>query len=125
MLEFDEKVAENNLVIPEGEDYLKLYFDCPAGCYIYFNNLPLYNGQRRLTLVYINQSGDVLEYFFNVTRGEVYIPDGNSGLLSLEVLGAEITPEFDSEITEYSAETEYGVQTSIIALPAGKTPKWK
>lgn len=120
LLEFDEKVAEYNLVIPEGEDYLKLDFDCPAGCYIYFNNLPLYNGQRRLTLVYINQSGDILEYFFNVTRGEVYIPDGNSGLLSLEVLGAEITPEFDSEITEYSAETEYGVQTSIIALPAGK-----
>ncbi|MDD4124519.1 MAG: S8 family serine peptidase [Eubacteriales bacterium] len=120
-LKFDPQIFEYRTLIPDGDDYLNLTFDCPSGCYVYFNNQPIYgNAERRLTMIYINKKGEAVEYVFLVSHGEEYIPDHNSSLASLEAAGLVITPVFDPVITEYNAAANYGVQTQIIATPAAK-----
>lgn len=116
-LNFNPEVFEYNLVIPEEDNYLDINYECPAGCFVYFNNLPVYDNPRRLTLTYLNKSGEIFEYVFNISRGKVVFPDNNSRLLTLDVLGCVLSPEFDQSITEYNAIVNYGSMAQIIALP--------
>ncbi|NCA92748.1 hypothetical protein EOM82_05795, partial [bacterium] len=121
LLKFRHDVYEYSVLIPYGDEFLNLSFDCPVGCYVYFNNLPVYgDSERRLTLTYLNQKGEIAEYTIKVSHGEEYIPENNSLLQLLEASGLEITPVFDPSVTAYTAEAEYGMVTQITAIPAGK-----
>ncbi len=120
-LKFRRDIYEYNVLIPYGDDYLDLSFDCPAGCYVYFNNQPIYDdAEKRLTLTYLNQKGEVSEYIIWVSHGEEHIPENNSLLASLEATGLVITPVFDPLVTDYTAEAEYATETVIVAIPAGE-----
>ncbi|MFA6729442.1 MAG: S8 family serine peptidase [Eubacteriales bacterium] len=116
-LDFSEEIFVYEVFLPENDEFLVLDFDCPADCFVYFNNIPIYgNGARQLVLKYLNAKGELSDYIFTVTRGvKEKFPPRLAGLFVGETA---FYPVFDPDVFEYRAEIEIETEEIGVKAPA-------
>ena len=81
--------------------------------------VPLQIGENTISVIVTAENGDSKEYTVKITRESPAVP---ARLTDLQIEGLTISPEFSSDILEYTALAESGTQTvTLKAAPAEGT----